>query len=101
MIFSLYSTSACHLCEQAETMLLALFQTPGLLPPLIASDDDSGKGVAVDIVDISDDEELVSRYGERIPVLAYEDRNGQTQELGWPFEPEQVVRFIRAAAKAR
>lgn len=81
-------------------MLLALFQAPGLLPPLVASDDVSDReGVAVDIVDISDDDTLIARYGIRIPVFAYEDSIGNTQELSWPFQPEQLLRFIRDAVK--
>lgn len=100
VVFSLYSTSSCHLCEEAENLLLVLFQTPGLLPPLIAPDDENAAGVAVDVIDISDDDNLVARYGQRIPVLAWQDKAGATHELAWPFEPEQVVRFIRNAVKA-
>jgi hypothetical protein len=101
LTFWLYSTSGCHLCEQAETMLQALFQTPGLLPPLVTADDESSsEGVAVDIVDISEDDSLVARYGVRIPVLAYQDQTGRMLELGWPFQPEQLLQFIRAALTA-
>jgi hypothetical protein len=100
LTFSLYSTSGCHLCEQAETMLLDLFQTPGLLPPLVAADDDSDSaGVAVDIIDISDDDQLVARYGVRIPVFSCPDSSGNTRELDWPFQPDQLLRFIRAAVQ--
>lgn len=83
-------------------MLLALFQTPGLLPPLVSPDDQNTRnGVAVEVVDISDDDALVERYGVRIPVLAYVDSAGRTQELGWPFQPDQLMRFINNAVKSR
>jgi hypothetical protein len=70
----LYSTAGCHLCEQAEALLQPLLRA-GLLH--------------VQVVEISHDEELVRRYGIRIPVLACEGKAG-LQELGWPFDQAQV-----------
>lgn len=66
----LYSTKACHLCEQAEALLQPLLRM-GLLH--------------LQVVEISHDEDLVRRYGIRIPVLAGYDGQGVWQELGWPF----------------
>jgi hypothetical protein len=66
----LYSTAGCHLCEQAEALLQPLLHA-GL--------------IQLQVVDISHDEELVRRYGIRIPVLACGE-----QELGWPFDQAQV-----------
>ena len=72
--FYLYSTAGCHLCEQAEE-LLQPFLRAGMMH--------------LQIVDISFDDELVKRYGIRIPVLACEGAAGR-QELGWPFDQAQV-----------
>jgi hypothetical protein len=77
---TLYGTSACHLCEQAEALLMAL--------PL-------SEPVQIEAVDISEDEALLVRYGLRIPVLQRE-RDGVLQELDWPFSSEQVLAFIAA-----
>lgn len=67
----LYSTSGCHLCEQAEA----------LLQPMLRA----GK-LHLQIVEISHDEELVRRYGVRIPVLGGQDGQGVWRELHWPFD---------------
>jgi hypothetical protein len=71
--FYLYSTAGCHLCEQAEA-LLQPFLRAGLFH--------------VQVVEISHDEELVRRYGLRIPVLACAAKD--VEELGWPFDQAQV-----------
>ena len=47
------------------------------------------RGTALRTVEIADDDRLVERYGERIPVLAVGD-----QELEWPFAAPDVVRFV-------
>lgn len=65
-------TKDCHLCEQAAEILDFI-------------------GVEFRAVDIADDEGLVERYGIRIPVLVRPDG----QELGWPFEPDQVQVFVK------
>lgn len=59
----LLTTLGCHLCEQAEMLLHQA-------APL----------AEVQKVDIAEDDELIARYGERIPVLRYRGR-----ELAWPF----------------
>lgn len=68
----LYSTLGCHLCEQAKTILwpLLLKYRFRLLE-----------------VDISTTDEMIERYGIRIPVLGIGDN---LAELNWPFTPEQV-----------
>lgn len=71
----LYSTSACHLCELAEALLLPLVEQ-GLL-------------VAVD--DIAESDALFARYGERIPVVA---RPATGAELDWPFSAEDLARLL-------
>ena len=63
----LYTTEACHLCKEAEQLLLQL----------------SGSAdVIVEAIDISLDAELVSRYGIRIPVVK---NKLSGHEIGWPF----------------
>ncbi|WP_243637481.1 glutaredoxin family protein [Parashewanella curva] len=71
---TLFHTDGCHLCELAEAQLVSL-----KLP--------------FEMVDICDDETLAEQYGIRIPVLM---NNHNQQELGWPFEPQDIEDFIGA-----
>jgi glutaredoxin len=68
----LYSTTFCHLCEQAESLLAQL-------------------GIQAGHIDIAEDDDLLERYGTRIPVVK---RMGDSSELGWPFDVEALQRFI-------
>lgn len=74
--FILYSTAACHLCEQAHAMLEIELQT---LPDCRCREQD-----------IADDDALFERYGVRIPVLRHPD----SRELGWPFDPARLRAFL-------
>lgn len=76
--YTLFSTSACHLCEVAEEMLIALCQ--------------KNPDIVFEKVDISDSDLLFQRYGIRIPVL----RSERGEELGWPFTAAQLEAFVRA-----
>ncbi len=67
----LFSTTACHLCDIAEGLLLEA-------------------GVEFDKVDISDSDELFERYGVLIPVLKRPDG----KELNWPFSAGQLQAFM-------
>lgn len=71
----LYTTLGCHLCEQALTMLHQINQ----------------KQAKVDIkeVEIAESDELMQRYGIRIPVIAI-----QGAELGWPFSQDELTVFV-------
>ncbi len=69
----LYGTSCCHLCEQAEAVLYEL-------------------GIAAEHVDIAEDDELLEKYGVRIPVLRRADSGA---ELGWPFDAAVVAGFLK------
>lgn len=69
--YTLYGTSACHLCEIAEAML-------------------KRQGAAFDKVDISASDGLFERYGVRIPVLQHPDG----RELGWPFTEAELSAFL-------
>lgn len=82
-VLRLYTTLGCHLCEEAEVILLPLLQQ---------------QGYRLEKVEISESEELVELYGIRIPVIALSEglaseREGPT-ELGWPFDLDQVSRFL-------
>jgi glutaredoxin len=72
MELRLYGTAFCHLCEQAEAVLREI-------------------GIEADYVDIADDDELLEKYGIRIPVLKRLDTEA---ELGWPFDTAAVSRFL-------
>ena len=72
----LFGTLGCHLCEQAEAMLLPLVEN----------------GLLVELLDIAERPESVDEYGLRIPVVRRVDTGA---ELDWPFEVEQVVRFLQ------
>lgn len=69
----LYGTDGCHLCHDAQQLLLAL--------NLVWED-----------VDIVEDDDLLQRYGTRIPVLK---RAGSEVELGWPFDLQQIDAFLK------
>ena len=72
----LYTTAGCHLCEQAASMLAEL---------------EAQGQVRIEAVDIANDEQLVERYGIRIPVVKDVERD---QEIGWPFAMGDLLRLI-------
>jgi hypothetical protein len=71
----LYGTSACHLCEVAEALIL---QRP------------KADTLAYAKCDISESDELFARYGVRIPVLQRADG----VELDWPFSALDLEAFL-------
>ncbi|MFY9179256.1 MAG: glutaredoxin family protein [Venatoribacter sp.] len=77
MAFVLLGTQACHLCEEAQALLLH-FQGQ------IRQD--------LFLEDIAESEQQVARYGERIPVLLDEDSG---DELGWPFDLPKLEEWLR------
>ncbi|MBC3303386.1 Glutaredoxin-like domain [Pseudomonas cedrina] len=72
----LFGTLGCHLCEIAEAEVMPLVE----------------HGLLVELVDITDPDDLTEVYGLRIPVLRRVDTGA---ELDWPFDTEQVVAFLR------
>ena len=64
----LYGTDACQLCEAALALVLA---EPSL------------EGWALDYIDIALDEQLLTEFAARIPVLSWPARE---QWLYWPFD---------------
>lgn len=77
---TLLSTAHCALCEQALDLLASM-------PEL--------RGFALRVLDIADDDALVARYGERLPVLVA----GGT-ELDWPFELESIRAALAHGGRA-
>ncbi|WP_415884084.1 glutaredoxin family protein [Neptuniibacter sp. QD72_48] len=73
----LMGTVGCHLCEVAEQ--------------LIASSVDM-QAYAIYQVDIADDDDLVERYGVKIPVLL--DLESK-EELEWPFDQSKLLEFLQ------
>ncbi|MFZ2163535.1 MAG: glutaredoxin family protein [Sideroxyarcus sp.] len=73
MDIKLYGTTCCHLCEEAQAILHEM-------------------GIAAEYIDIADENELLDKYGIRIPVLKRADTGA---ELGWPFDAETVLKFLR------
>jgi hypothetical protein len=76
--FILYGTLGCHLCELAEAQLsAAMAQSP--------------QPVDIECIDIADSDELLQRYGTRIPVLR---RARDQAELDWPFAAGGLPDFL-------
>ena len=77
MTAKLYGTPGCHLCDDAERLLAH-----------------AGAALRLDwtYIDIALDDELVERYGTRIPVLII-----NTHELNWPFS---LLDIHRAASNS-
>lgn len=72
----MFHTQGCHLCEIAEA----------LAAPAAAR-----HGWSVSRVDIGSSDELIARYGTRIPVLR---ATATGAELGWPFTAEDLDAFL-------
>lgn len=71
----LFSTEYCTLCNEA---LELIFSMPEL------------QGRSLDVIDIVGDDDLVTQYGERLPVL----RVGAL-ELNWPFGRVDISDALR------
>lgn len=69
----LYGTSGCHLCEEAQALVM------------------SATGRVPFECDVADDDGLFARYGLRIPVLVRRDTGA---ELDWPFDAVALARFF-------
>jgi hypothetical protein len=77
----LLSTDHCSLCEKALDLLLSM-------PEL--------QGLGLDVVDVADDDALLSRFADRLPVLAVRSAdNSLTDTLDWPFNPAAVSGWLR------
>jgi len=74
----LYTTSACHLCEQA---LVLLHKFRAIEPDTM-----------IEEIEICASEALMASYGIRIPVIRIDNH---TAELGWPFGFEELSEFLQ------
>jgi hypothetical protein len=84
----LYSTLGCHLCEQAKVILWPLL--------------DQYQCQLVE-VDIAGSDELIERYGVRIPVVAgvlNGDSDDYAEELSWPFSSQDANKFFEEMTKS-
>lgn len=69
--FILFGTEGCHLCEEAEAVLVEA-------------------NVVYQLEDIMDDNEWQEKFGLLIPVLWQVESQKQ---LNWPFDSEKVKNF--------
>lgn len=78
---NLYTTSHCHLCEEAKAMLVELSMI--------------GLDKKFDLywveIEISEDAALLELYGLKIPVIKRLDVN---HELSWPFSSADIQTLI-------
>lgn len=72
----LYSTAGCHLCDLAKAILW----------PLLVKHQ-----FRLAEIEIADDDELIARYGVRIPVLGSPLTE---RELNWPFNASDIDLFL-------
>jgi hypothetical protein len=79
VLFHLYSSEGCHLCEQAIELIGHVIPDHQIR--------------VVDIIDANSEGEqnLIELYGVHIPVL---ERLSDNMKLFWPFEQSQVVELI-------
>lgn len=76
LTLELLGTQGCHLCDEAEQVLVSALDLQQL---------------AVELVDIAESDELMEAYAVRIPVLRHV---ASGQDLGWPFDGLQVQTFV-------
>ena len=77
MAWVLLGTDGCHLCDDAQRVILSLH---GQLP------------VDVFVQDIIDNEQWLQRFAEKIPVLLDEESGAY---LSWPFDAMSVLRWYQ------
>jgi hypothetical protein len=85
-ILLFFTTSGCHLCEDAQVMLNEV------LPHADRLRTESGLApLQVHAVEISEEAALVEHYGSKIPVLVLEE---SARELAWPFDRAHLFGFL-------
>lgn len=75
----LLGTTGCHLCEEAQLIVLDVIEQTAI------------QAILIDIADHADSDALIARYGLRLPVLRIDER-----ELDWPFSAEQVIQWMQS-----
>jgi len=77
LALTLYTTSHCHLCEEAEAILSS-----------IANDHD----ITWRTIEIADNYQLLETYGTTIPVIQI---TGTSSEIKWPFCAEEILALVK------
>lgn len=80
MMLKFFTTSGCHLCEQAAEIIHRV------IPDF--------EDLLVESVDIADDDNLMELYGVRIPVVKLDTSDA---DLGWPFDEAALRTFLEQA----
>jgi len=78
---TLYSTLGCHLCDDARNIIEEV-----LLHPIF-----NGIEITIETIDIAESDDLIARYGTRIPVVMMLDTAQHPIELSWPFDNDQFI----------
>ena len=79
IVLTIYSRPGCHLCDDMKAVVERVALT--LIPP-----------ATIDVIDISSDPDLESRYGVEIPVLLV---NGK-KAAKYRVSEEELVRMLNA-----
>ncbi len=77
----LYTTTGCHLCEEAAAMITKL----------------ATADIELTMVEVSESEKLMDDYGLRIPVIQFEH---SSDELPWPFSEAELQSFLQSGLNA-
>ena len=73
-----FTTQGCHLCEQAEEMLVFLQER--YVFKLV-------------VIDIATDQQLMEKYGLSIPVLLNTQSN---EHICWPFNADKIMSLLNS-----
>lgn len=79
LALELLGTRGCHLCDDAERLLATVA---------------AARDMRWRYLDVAEDDALLARYGERIPVLRAVSGTGVERELRWPFSLLDVLRLL-------
>ena len=78
-MIELFETEGCHLCVEAHALVLQFLKK-------------SRRSYALARVEIASSEDLLQRYGVRIPVVKRMDTD---EELAWPFDLQAIESFLK------
>jgi hypothetical protein len=79
----LLGTEGCHLCEEAQEIVVACVKE--IAPKF-----------QIESIDIAEHPEWQPEYAIKIPVLLEPESR---RELGWPFDYDQTAQFLQQLAK--
>lgn len=77
-MLTLYGTQGCHLCDEAERLL---------------NQAKRARPLQWQYIDIALDDELVEKYGVKIPVLESTNESGAVTVLHWPFSLLDIIKL--------